>query len=288
MQYTEVQCRVAPAYREALIGYLSAHGFESFQETTDQLKAYLPKSEFNPAWLKQIQQQIKDQLPFHYKYRHLDSKNWNKEWEKHFKPIEIDNICRIRAPFHNTNPNYPYEIIINPQQSFGTGHHATTRLMIRAMHWIAQRQNINRQSVLDIGCGTGILSIFARQLGAVQVVAIDNNEWAYHNTHHNLQHNNVQEINVYLADIFSGQFFNKIQQNVKFDLILANINKSHILKLLKQKPAPLEQAQIFIASGFYNEAISSLCQAAQAGNFILKQTFREQEWAGCIFQKSNL
>ncbi|CAG0905794.1 unnamed protein product, partial [Darwinula stevensoni] len=198
-------------WKDIVIAYLSENGFDSFWETESGISAYAEInfdaenvlnnliSEYNLTslkWNKKILEQI----------------NWNQEWEKHFEPINIDDKILVRADFHPENPFIQEEIIIQPKMSFGTGHHETTYLMLQNMINI----DFKNKFVLDIGCGTGILAIYAKMKHAQNVIAIDNDQWAYANSIENAERNNLS------FDIILGDF-SKIQ-NEKFDIILANIN----------------------------------------------------------------
>ncbi len=272
--------------RSLLLAYLDANGFNSFQETDEGLKAYTPEKQFDKKRLTTLQQQLKDSVPFTYTIHHIPTKNWNKRWEKNFSPIRVNDFCYIRAPFHDSTTDYTYEIIIHPQQSFGTGHHESTRLTIKSMKQCEEEYQIfPNSSILDAGAGTGILSILARKMEAREIVAVDNNEWAYSNAKSNIERNQVNNIQLLHADIFSEDFFNKFNQNVKFDIALANINKSHILSLITIIGPFLTDIGVLIVSGFYTREVPSIIKKARDHQFTHIHTLTEKNWASIAFKK---
>jgi ribosomal protein L11 methyltransferase len=144
------------SFKDIVIAELGEIGYESFIEEDNALNAYIIATDFNENLLEEIAESYNQ---FAYSFREIEQQNWNAQWESSFEPIEIGKFCRIRAPFHESNESFEHELIIEPKMSFGTGHHATTRLMIRFMKDI----DFNNKSVLDMGCGTGILAIMAKK-----------------------------------------------------------------------------------------------------------------------------
>ncbi len=196
--------------RNLLVAVLQGYDFNGFLEESDNLIGYVNASVLNKTEVDNILQQ--HQLDFiKYDYLELPDTNWNSVWESSFEPVIINDLC-IRASFHPKSTQ-KYEIIIDPKMSFGTGHHATTELMIRAM----SQMDFKGKTVLDIGSGTGILSIYASMLGASKIDAIDNEEWAFENCIENCSLNNIQNANPILGD---ADFEGKEQ----FAVVLANIN----------------------------------------------------------------
>ncbi|MFC2138428.1 50S ribosomal protein L11 methyltransferase, partial [Bacteroidota bacterium] len=207
---------------DILIGELSEFKFESFEKNKTSLSGYIKETDYSQAIeskLINLDYAIFSNLKIDTEIIH--QKNWNKIWESNFNPILINEKCIIKAPFHKNTPETDYEIIIEPKMSFGTGHHETTSLMIREMLKI----NFTNKAVIDVGCGTGILSIMASKLNAKTIYAIDIDEWAYKNTHENCKLNNVENIEIIYGDI-------KEIQNQIFDIILANINLNVIFNSL--------------------------------------------------------
>ncbi|MBL4715389.1 MAG: 50S ribosomal protein L11 methyltransferase, partial [Bacteroidia bacterium] len=207
---------------DILIAELSELGFDGFEETAEAVMGYIPSNLFDEQSILTLGEKYTDQFQFTYKIEELEEKNWNKEWEDNFQSIEIGDDCIIRASFHKANRSYLYEIVIDPKMSFGTGHHATTQLMVESL----LEQDILEKTVLDMGCGTGILAILAGKLDAEKVIAYDNDEKVYENAVENVRQNNVED-NVYLVK-GNSEIFGKN----KYDFILANINRNVLLSLL--------------------------------------------------------
>ncbi len=181
-------------YRETLIAFLAEAGYAGFEEGTDFLKAYIKEEEFNREHLKSI-----IRLPnIKYTESITEDINWNQIWEAGFDPVTIEDFAAIRAEFHSPILGVEHEIIITPKMSFGTGHHATTWLMVRAMKEIS----FEDRALADFGTGTGILAILACKMGAGQILAIDNDEWCIRNAAENIALNNCQEIQLLKSNIF--------------------------------------------------------------------------------------
>ena len=200
------------ARREILLAELTALGFDGFEEDTKQLKAYIANEEFNGVALDVLAEEKGQE----YRVNTIQEKNWNEEWESSFSPVVVDDLVAVRAHFHSPIQGPKYEIVITPKMSFGTGHHATTWLMMKAMGGL----DLQGKKVLDFGTGTGVLAILAEKMGADEILAIDNDHWSIENTQENLEQNQSRKVAVHLAD--------QIQAGEQYDVVLANINK-HVL-----------------------------------------------------------
>lgn len=234
MQYAKVTFLIDEGgAREVLMARLSGIGYEGFEETPEALITYIPETEYNNGDLEQVI----DGGDIKYSIESIPQQNWNSQWEEHFQPVVVPGFCTIRADFHNLNIDTPHEIIITPKMSFGTGHHATTQLMMTQMREL----NFKGKSVLDFGTGTGILAILARQLGAAGVLAIDNDEWSYQNALENVARNNCASIEVRQSSLdgIAGSF----------DFILANINRHILLQYMPAFPALLRSGGAILMSG---------------------------------------
>ncbi len=218
---------------EVLIALLANAGFDSFEEESKILKAYIAKERFDEEGLDAITRQY----GLDYSLETIQAKNWNEVWEKNFEPVVIGEFCSIRAEFHESNKNTLHEIIITPKMSFGTGHHATTSLMIELM----QELEFGSATVLDFGTGTGILAIMAEKLGAKEIVAIDVDEWSILNAKENIDTNHCANIQLAQAD--------NIPTNKSFRIILANINRNVILDSLPSMCKILEAKGEILLSG---------------------------------------
>lgn len=254
---------------DILVSDLADIGFESFEYEKDCLKAYIPFKLFNETKLSKLLltsnygQQINN-----HEIKLIPATNWNALWESAFEPIEIDGQLLILAPFHHTETHHATKIIINPQMSFGTGHHATTRLMCSCM----LNLDFTRKKVLDMGCGTGILSILAKKLGAQQVDAVDHEQWAVENASENAALNNV-EINSFHGQ--SGQWLNN---NVQYDVILANINRNIIIRDLANYIKMLDKDGQILLSGFLITDEINLTKALEQQKLKIIEKKSDGEW----------
>lgn len=214
MDYTKVTLYQPGAEkRDMLVALLSGVGYEGFEEKNGDLLAYIPEDQFLQSDLDEVAGWF--QVPCIVEV--VKEQNWNELWESNFDPVVVEEFCTVRAAFHHITVATPYEVVITPKMSFGTGHHATTRLMIKIM----QSLDFANKSVLDFGSGTGVLAILAEKLGASRVLAIDNDDWAINNATENVQTNDSRTTEVRKATLSEVV-------SEKFDVILANINR-HIL-----------------------------------------------------------
>jgi ribosomal protein L11 methyltransferase len=280
MDTIEVECTIHHNNQEKshisdiLVAQLAELGYHSFINTDEGVKAYIEEKNFNhnDVVYMPISPIFQDILEVN--YRAIKDKNWNEEWEKNFSPVKIGDKCMIRAPFHKADQNYPYEIIIEPKMSFGTGHHATTDLMIQEILPI----ELKNKKVLDMGCGTGILSILASQKNAEEIWAIDNDEWAYNNSMENIKKNKAKNINLLHGDA-------KAIPNINFDIILANINRNILLKDIPVYSKHLNENGILILSGIYSNDLKVIREKAENHNFQLEHHNTRNHWLTAYFIK---
>lgn len=256
---------------EILIAELGVVGFESFTENENGIIAYVQKKDWHGDILDDIQILQSDEVTITYDIEEIEQVNWNSEWEKNFEPIQVDNLVSIRAPFHK-NPNLKYDIVIEPKMSFGTGHHETTHLMIQ--HLIDL--NLKDKTVLDMGCGTGILAIFAEMKGAIKLDAIDIDNWCYENSKENIERNNCKNIKVFEGDA-------SLLKNKKYDVIIANINRNILLQDINIYTKCLNQNGILLLSGFYTEDISVIEKEANSQGLKLEKKLERNNWVGLKF-----
>ncbi len=253
---------------DILIAELSDCGFEGFEEQDKLLIAFVPEKEFDETAFEKII----SANGVAYAKKIIKQKNWNEEWEKSFDPVIIEDFCSIRASFHQPIKTTKYEIIITPKMSFGTGHHATTYLMIKAISNI----DCKERSVLDFGTGTGVLAILSELHGAKNVVAIDNDEWSIENAGENIQSNNCSKILLHKA--------NSIEKEDRVDIVLANINKNIILQHFTSLKQHLAKDGILILSGLLTSDYTDIEVAANSQGLEIISRFEKDGWISLILK----
>ncbi len=251
--YIELIFTVEPKEQasDVLIAQLSDIGFESFVESAAGFSAFVQEEEFKETDLTNMLSGFKDVFKIEYSRKDIPQQNWNKEWESSFQPIEIEGKCYIRAPFHEPKKGFVYDVIIEPKMSFGTGHHDTTQLMIGKL----MKLDVKDKSLLDMGCGTGVLAIVASMMGAKPITAIDIDEWSYENTVENLERNNIENVVVHKGDA-------EILAGKEFHSILANINRNILLRDMPVYFNSLEKGGNLVMSGFFETDINEISAKA--------------------------
>jgi ribosomal protein L11 methyltransferase len=256
---------------EILIAELGYAGFESFVETEEGVTAYIQKADWNDAILNDIQILKSDKFDISFTFDEIEQVNWNAEWEKNFNPIIVDDLCSVRAPFHE-KPNTRYDIIIEPKMSFGTGHHETTHMMIQHI----LKNDFKNKSVLDMGCGTGVLAILTEMKGATAIDAIDIDNWCYLNSLENVERNNCQHISVYESDA-------SFLRGRSYDIIIANINRNILLNDIKIYASSLNKNGMLFLSGFYDSDISFIEEACNEHLLKLDEKIKKNNWVALKF-----
>lgn len=259
---------------EILIAELGNVGFESFVENEKGFVAYIQKEDDADNILDEIYILKSDEFEISYTKEQIDQVNWNSEWEKNFNPIQVDGSVSIRAPFH-PDPKLKHDIIIEPKMSFGTGHHETTYMMVQHLLEL----DLQDKSVLDMGCGTGILAIFAEMKGANPTDAIDIDNWCYKNSIENVERNNCKHISVYEGDA-------SLLINKKYDVIIANINRNILLKDMRIYADCLNENGILLLSGFYQEDIPIIDTEASKYNLKLEKCIERNTWVALKYSKA--
>ncbi len=279
MDYKEISISIEPntqENREIVTALLSSLPYDSFQDTEKGVNAYIKKDEFNEEELKNTLNFIdKELIKINYSLKDIPSQNWNQTWEANFEPVIINEKCVIRAPFHKISPTPELDIVIEPKMAFGTGHHQTTYLVSLELF----ETKLRNKEVLDMGCGTGVLSIIASKLGAKHIVAIDNDEDAYINTKENVKINNVNNIDTYLGD---AKTLNKFK---KFDVIIANINRNILLQDMPAYEKVLAEKGKIIFSGFYKKDLSMIMEKAEELSLKFKGYRDKDNWICAYFEK---
>lgn len=272
--YLEFNFKIQPLqpWNEILMAELIEIGFDSFTEEYDGILAYIQKELFNEQNLQQLHLLNTPEVSISYAYTEMPNINWNEEWEKNFEPINVENQVSIRAEFHE-NQNLPHEIIIQPKMSFGTGHHATTYLMIQQM----LDMDFDGKTVLDMGCGTSVLAIFAKQKGARKTVAIDIDEWSVENSKENVARNNVA------LEISQGTADNLGREN--FDIILANINRNILISDIPTYVSVLNEGGSLLLSGLCFFDVDDILEVCAQQNLTLKRQLQKEEWVSLWLEK---
>ncbi|WP_440120944.1 50S ribosomal protein L11 methyltransferase [Tenacibaculum sp. Ill] len=273
--YIEYTFEVTPKEptTEILIAELGSLGFESFVENENGVVAYIQKDDWSETILEDVFVLNSEEFSIQYEHKEIEQTNWNAEWEKNFNPIQVDDLVSIRAPFHE-NPNLPYDIVIEPKMSFGTGHHETTHMMVQ--HLI--NLDVTDKKVLDMGCGTGILAIFAEMKGAQPIDAIDIDAWCYENSLENVERNNCKHISVYEGDA-------SLLEGKKYDVIIANINRNILLNDMQTYTNCLTEKGVLLLSGFYSEDIPVIDNEVSKYSLTLKDTIKRNNWVALQYQK---
>lgn len=266
--YIEYNFTVSPKEptTEILIAELGNVGFESFIENDNGVTAYIQKNDWKATILETIFVLRSDEFSIEYNQNEVAQTNWNATWEKNFQPIQVDNLVSIRAPFHE-NPNLKYDIVIEPKMSFGTGHHETTQMMIQHLLQL----DLANKKVLDMGCGTGILAIFAEMKGAKLLDAIDIDNWCYENSLENVARNNCENISVYEGDA-------ALLVGKKYDIIIANINRNILLIDMKVYSGCLATNGTLLLSGFYKEDIPIIDAEVSKYGLKLETSIQRNNW----------
>ncbi|MGR7812195.1 50S ribosomal protein L11 methyltransferase [Lacinutrix undariae] len=272
--YIGYEFKVAPLQPavEILIAELGYAGFESFVETEQGVTAYIQKEEWNADILDDIQILGSDEFVITFTFEEIEQTNWNSEWEKNFSPIVVDNVCAVRAPFHDKFDT-EYDIIIEPKMSFGTGHHETTHMMIQHV----LKNDFTNKSVLDMGCGTGVLAILAEMKGAKPLDAVDYDNWCYLNSLENVERNNCKEITVIEGDASA-------LGARSYDIVIANINRNILLNDLGAYTSCLNENGLLFLSGFYKEDIPVIEAECNKHGLNHVETLERNNWVALKFK----
>lgn len=263
---------VEPA-SEILMAELAQIGFESFVELEHGLEAYIPQTDFKEESLQEVTLLKNPEFSIEYTTNTIAPKNWNEVWESDFNPIVVDNRCVVRADFHEPIAA-DYELIITPKMSFGTGHHQTTYMMLKHVLDL----ELEGASVLDMGCGTGVLAILAIKKGARSADAIDIEPWCFENTQENVLLNACKAIQAYEGDA-------RLLIGKKYDVIIANINKNVLLQDIPTYASCLNAKGTLLLSGFYAadiEDIKRVCTSVQLG---YTSHLEREHWVAVKFTK---
>jgi ribosomal protein L11 methyltransferase len=274
MDYTEVDFAITPLLpaREVLLYELGELGYESFVETKAGLKAYIPTDQYKANDVNELSILQQDFCEVVYTTNVIPDRNWNEVWESNFEPIIVGDQCIIAAPFHHIEETVPYHILIEPQMSFGTGHHETTHLIVEKL----LEDDLTKETVLDMGCGTGVLAILAEMKGSTSIQAIDTDEWAYSNAKDNIARNNCVNIGVDKGGA-------ELLRSNTFSLILANINRNVLLQDMETYVNSLKSPGKIYFSGFFNTDIPVIEQKATSLGLVFADRREKNNWVMLAF-----
>jgi ribosomal protein L11 methyltransferase len=271
MNHLQITIAVAdPEQQEILIALLMELGYEGFEQQENALLAFTPEADFDSVAIDAILQP----LELAYTTTLLTERNWNEEWEKSFTPVQVGSFCAVRAHFHPSISGVTHELIITPKMSFGTGHHATTFMMLEAMQYLP----FQGRTVLDFGTGTGILAILADKLGASDVRAIDNDDWSIENARENIKENHC--INI------TAQKLDRLPGSRHYDIILANINKHVLLLLMAELEQQLNPGGVILMSGLLLSDFEDIDNQAKKSNLSVSGQMASGSWICLKMEKT--
>jgi ribosomal protein L11 methyltransferase len=273
MNYIVYRLKAQADIAEILVAFLGEMPFDTFEESEEGVNAYIPEKEDSEDILQQLKD-LQSRFAFEFMRAEIPHQNWNELWESNFESIQVGNFCGIRADFHPAFDQVTHELVINPKMAFGTGHHATTFMMIQLMEDMKWQD----KKVFDYGTGTGILAILAAKLGANDIDAVDIEDLSYENTIENAQRNQVSGIEVYLGDL-------SVVTNQGYDIILANINRNVILESLSALYEKLKEGGEILFSGILAVDKALLLESAEKQGFTLQQSLQKGDWIALKMQK---
>jgi ribosomal protein L11 methyltransferase len=260
--------------RDVVSAMLADISFESFEETVNGLAAYVPENLYEEKMVTETLENLPlPDISVQSHIEFIESRDWNEEWEKNFfQPIIIDNKVVIHSSFHKDIPQLTYDIVIDPKMAFGTGHHATTSLMVSYL----LESDVENKSFLDMGCGTAVLAILAKMKGANPVTAIDNDEWAYNNALENIALNHTPAICVEWGDA-------DLLGKETYDIIFANINRNILLNDIPVYVQCMHSGSTLFLSGFFSEDMEIIVELCKKYNLQLTSHKINNNWAALAF-----
>ncbi|WP_164108342.1 MULTISPECIES: 50S ribosomal protein L11 methyltransferase [Sphingobacterium] len=278
MKYTAVNfisADIQDWQKDLLIADLGDIGFDTFEDSEQGFDAYIPSSNLDVQRLETLllDQVVDYQLD--YSINEIEEENWNTLWESNFNPILVDDVCYVRATFHEAKPEYKYEIVIDPKMSFGTGHHQTTSMMLSFI----LANDFNGKRVLDMGCGTGILAILAAKKGASSLLAVDYDSICVESVEENKVLNGVTNLESRLGS-------KEVIEGGMYDTILANINRNILLDQLDTYESVLEKGGELYLSGFYEaEDLDIIKHKCEGLGLFFKERKVMDQWCAAKFVK---
>lgn len=275
MSFIQVNVHCDSPYAEILMAEMGELDFESFVETETGFEAYIPEEKFQHPPLQLLFNRYREFTRIWYELKTIAKTNWNEEWEKNYDPIQVGTEIYVRATFHAPKPEFKYEIVVNPQMSFGTGHHETTHQLL-ALQLAFDHQE---KTVLDVGSGTGILAIMAAKLGAKSVAATDIDDWCIENALQNFSLNHIE------AEFVKQGTLAELRLNTVYDILLANINTHVLLEEMPLYDALLTKNGLLFLSGFYETDQSKIEEKALKLGFEILQQTTKNNWVALVLKK---
>lgn len=279
MEYIELNIILEPRdpWAEILIADLAEHGYESFMETEKGIMAYgrIGDIDVSNPLKDTLLSQKQPEFKYSVESKVIPHENWNAKWEADFQPVVVDDYCTILAPFHDQSKVKGMPVIIQPQMSFGTGHHQTTYMMAKALFELKEMP----EKVLDMGTGTGVLAIIAEKLGAGEIIAVDIEDWSVENTVENAERNNCLKIKALHGDI-------DVVPQIGYALILANINKNVLLTHIPFYSNLMDSNAVLLLSGFFETDAQELIRAAKKVGLNDCGIMTRDEWCCLKFIKN--
>ncbi|MCL4156399.1 UNVERIFIED_CONTAM: hypothetical protein GTU68_028572 [Idotea baltica] len=271
--YLEYRFKISPMQPGAdiLIAELGEIGFESFVEEEEEVLAYIQKEDWSANLINNVGLLTNNRFEIEYDYKEIEQENWNATWEENFQPIIVNGLCVVRAPFHEKQ-NSDYDIVIEPKMSFGTGHHETTHMMLQHILEL----ECDEKSVLDMGCGTGVLAILCAMRGARPVEAIDIDNWCYLNAKENVTRNGLGFIDVYEGDA-------TLLGKRKYDMIIANINRNILIRDIPVYAKCLRPKGTLLLSGFYVQDLNLINKVCENMKLKFEKNLEKNNWVAAKY-----
>ena len=258
---------------DMLTTMLAEIGFNSFMDEDRCLKAYCTAESRDDVAVEALLNEPSFSDIRLLKVEEMPDKDWNELWEASYQPVVVNERCRVRAPFHEPDPSFEFDLVIEPKMSFGTANHETTAQIIQLM----LETDFQGKDVLDMGSGTAVLAILAKKLGAAHTVAIDNDEWAYRNAFTNIELNGISDIEIVLGDALAIQG--------QYDVVLANINRNILLRDMHYYVEAMRPNAHIFFSGFYTEDLDSIKAEAERNGLRYCRHLSCNNWVATEFMK---
>ena len=258
---------------DMLTTMLAGIGFDSFMDDERSLKAYCSAENRDDFAVEALLMEPSFTDICLLKVEEMPDKDWNELWESSYQPVVVNERCRVRAPFHEPDPSFEFDLVIEPKMSFGTANHETTAQIIQLM----LETDFQGKTVLDMGSGTAVLAILAKKLGAAKTVAIDNDEWAYRNAFTNMELNGISDLEIILGDALSIKG--------EFDVVLANINRNILLRDMHYYVAAMKPDAHIFFSGFYTEDLQNIRAEAERLGLRYHRHLSRNNWVAAEFVK---